>query len=45
MIQLIKNVKVYRDDEWKLSEILVADKKIEKIADHIECSFEDMVMK
>lgn len=44
MIQLIKNVKVYRDGEWKLSEILVADKKIEKISDHIECSFEDMVV-
>ena len=44
MIQLIKNVKVYRDGQWKLSEILVADKKIEKIADHIECSFEDMVV-
>ena len=44
MIQLIKNVKVYRDGEWKLSEILVADKKIEKIADHIECCFEDMVV-
>ena len=44
MIQLIKNVKVYRDGEWKLSEILVADKKIEKIADHIDCRFEDMVV-
>lgn len=44
MIQLIENVKVYRDGEWKLSEILIADKRIEKIADHIECSFDGMIV-
>lgn len=44
MIQLIKNIRVYREDQWKTSDILIADRKIEKIADHIECSFEDLVI-
>ena len=44
MIQLIKNVKVYRDGQWKLSEILVADKKIEQIGDKIDCSFDGMTI-
>lgn len=44
MIQLIKNIKVYRENQWKTSDILIADKRIEKIADHIECSFEDLVV-
>ena len=44
MIQLIKNVKVHRDGEWKLSEILIADKRIEQIADKIECSFDGMTV-
>lgn len=42
MIQLIKNIRVYRENQWKTSDILIADRKIEKIADHIECSFEDL---
>lgn len=44
MIQLIKNIRVYRENQWKTSDILIADRKIEKIADHIECSFEDLVV-
>lgn len=44
MIQLIKNIRVYRENQWKTSDILIADRKIEKIADHIECSFEDLVI-
>ncbi len=42
MIQIIKNVKVYRDGLWKNSEILIAGDKIEKIADSILCEFEDL---
>lgn len=44
VIQLIKNVKVFRDGQWKPSEILIADKRIEQIADHIECSFDGLVV-
>lgn len=42
MIQLIKNIRVYRENQWKTSDILIAERKIEKITDHIECSFEDL---
>ena len=31
MITLIKNVKVYRDGEWKNTEILITGSLIEKI--------------
>ena len=44
MIQLIKNVKVYRDGEWKLSEILLAGQKIEQIADKISCSYDGLTV-
>ena len=44
MIQLIKNVKVYRDGEWKLSEILLAGQKIEQIADKISCSYDGLIV-
>lgn len=39
MISLIKNVKVYRDGEWKTSEILISDSVIEKIDDYVSCSY------
>ena len=42
MIKLIKNVKVYRDNQWQLSEILITDKRIESIKEHIACDYEDM---
>jgi len=42
VIHLIKNVKVFRDGQWKNSEILTAGHKIEKIADNIPCGFEDL---
>jgi beta-aspartyl-dipeptidase (metallo-type) len=44
MITLIKNVKIYRDSEWKTSEILVADSVIEKIDDKISCDYSDLVI-
>ncbi len=44
MIQLIKNVRVYRDGSWQPSEILIANKKIEKIDTHINCRFDDLVI-
>lgn len=43
MIQLIRNVKVYRDGAWRPNDILVADKRIERISDHIECSYDGLV--
>lgn len=42
MIQLIKNVKVYRDSAWRASEILISGQSIEKIADRIDISYEGM---
>ena len=42
MIQLLKNVKVYRDGAWKPSEILIANQKIERIADQIACTYDGL---
>ena len=39
MIQLIRNVKVYRDGAWRPSEILIAGSQIEAIADRIQCDY------
>ena len=39
MIQLIKNVKVYRDGAWRPSEILLAGSQIEAIAGEIPCTY------
>ena len=44
MIQLVKNVKVFRDGAWKNSEILIANHKIEMIADTIDCHFDHMTV-
>lgn len=44
MIQLVKNVKVFRDGAWKNSEILIANHKIEMIADTIDCHFGHMTV-
>ena len=35
MIQLLRNAVVYRDGAWRPSDILVADKRIERIDDAI----------
>ena len=42
MIKLIKNVKVFRDGEWKDTEILIAGTSIEKVADKIDVSYSGM---
>lgn len=42
MIQLIKNIKVYRDGAWRPSEILIAGSQIEAIADHVPCVYDGM---
>ena len=42
MITLIKNVKVYREKQWKNTEILLAGSVIEKIADHIDCGYDGL---
>ena len=42
MLKLIQNVKVYRDGAWRPSEILIADKRIERIADSIRCDYDGL---
>lgn len=42
MLQLLKNVKAYRDGAWKPSEILIANQKIERIADQISCTYDGL---
>ena len=42
MIQLIKNIKVYRDGAWRPGEILIAGSQIEAIADHVPCVYDGM---
>ena len=42
MIKLIKNIRVFRDGEWKPSEILIADKRIAAVGDTIDCTFDGM---
>ena len=44
MIQLIQNVKVYRDGAWRPSEILLADRRIERIADGIDCRYDGLTV-
>ena len=40
MIQLIKNVHVFRQGAWQPSEILIAGNKIEQIADQISMEYD-----
>ena len=40
MLQLLKNVNAYRDGAWKPSEILLANQKVERIADKIDCAYD-----
>ena len=44
MIKLIQNVYVFRDNQWKMSEILIADQKIEANADRIPINYKDLVV-
>ena len=37
MIKLLKNIVLYRDGEWKPSEMLIADKRIAQVGDKIDC--------
>ncbi len=39
MIKLIKNVKIYRDGDWKDSQILISGSQIEEVSDSIELSY------
>lgn len=40
MLKIIRNVKVYRDNEWKKTDILLSDNKIEKIAESIDMKYD-----
>lgn len=42
MLRLIENVRVFRDGQWKKSEILTANGQIERIADHIACGYDGL---
>lgn len=44
MIQLLKNIRMFRDGAWKDSEILVADRRIEAIGDEIHCDYDGLVV-
>ena len=44
MIQLIKNVHVFRQGAWRLSEILIAGNKIEQIADQISMEYDGLTV-
>ena len=44
MIQLIKNVHVFRQGAWRLSEILIAGNKIEQIADQIPMEYDGLTV-
>jgi len=41
-MKLIKNIKVFRDGAWKDTEILICGQSIEKVADKIDVSYEDL---
>ncbi len=42
MIRLIKNVRAYRDGEWKKSDILIAGDKIQEISDEISLVYDGL---
>lgn len=44
MIRLLKNVSVYREGAWRRSDILMADRRIERIADEISCVYDGLVV-
>ena len=43
MIRLLKNIMLYRDGAWQKSDLLMADKRIEQIADSIDCTFDGLI--
>lgn len=42
MLRLIENVRVFRDGQWKKSEILTANGQIERIADCVACDYDGL---
>lgn len=42
MISFIKNIIAYRDGAWKPSQILIADKRIERVAENIPFSYDGL---
>ena len=42
MIKLLKNVQIFRDGQWKPSELLIADKRIAAVANKIGCEYDGM---
>ena len=42
MIKLLKNVQIFRDGQWKPSELLIADKRIAAVSDKVDCVFDGM---
>lgn len=44
MIQLLKNIRMFRNGAWKASEILIADRRIEAVGDEIRCDYDGLVV-
>ena len=42
MLKLIKNIRIFRDGDWKSSELLIADKRIAAVGDKIDCAFDGL---
>lgn len=42
LLKLIKNAVVYRDGQWRKSDIFIADKRIESIQDSISCDWPEL---
>lgn len=42
MIKLLKSIRVFRDGQWKASEMLIADKRIAAVADTIPCTYDGL---
>ena len=42
MLKLIKNIRIFRDGEWKPSELLIADKRIAAVGDTVNCTFDGL---
>jgi len=42
MLKLIKNIRIFRDGDWKPSELLIADKRIAAVGDKLACSLDGL---
>lgn len=42
MLRLLENVRVFRDGQWKDSQILTANGQIERIADTVDCRYDGL---